>query len=1124
MTKTAAPLSIRLFGAPEIKVNGVPLALKNQKARALLFYLAATGQPHTRNHLATLLWSEFPADNARRSLRATLFQLRRAFESVGLNQAITGEDGLVRLHLADNACDVTNFRRLVAEKSEPALAQAIALYRGPLLEGFTLPDTPLFDEWLRLEDEKLTQAYLHTLKHLAGEADAQGNCDQALEYLRRVVQTDPLAEEAQQQLIGLYIKVGAITQALRQYQLLEDELQNKLGLIPSPETRALFQEGLRIQQASSPIKTSSRPALAQRTQPALPFVGREALLTRLLEISKEVKAGRGGTVLLQGDGGMGKTRLLNEFLTRLSTESPPWLVLQGACSPFDDLISYGPFLEAFQDTPLGDLTDRLLPSPSIFPSGGELKGGGDALAARDQFVYRILQTLRRLSQNTPLVLAIDDLQWANSSTLNMFGLLATRLHHLPLLLIGAAQRPETIPALQRLVTMERRRGQLQLLSLLPLTEKSVIDLLQALSISSTSIPALAKWLHERSDGNPFVLDEMMAQLRAEAILTPVGDDWRLDPGRWLRWRATYTLPDTTHDLVSWRLRNLTTAAYALLEVLAVAGQPLPFALLVDFLAYSVEQLLPVIDDLLTRRLLVEAGDGMFALAHDLLRETMLYRLSNVRRRFIHRQLAQLLATCSAIEANFPLWEIARHAVAGEDVELARRYGLQILPKLPQDYAGAETVDFLRHLYDLLAPSASPDEMLQLTQVLGNVHYSLGRLSEAAHWQQKHLDLARQTNNLAAQATAYLEKGELALVSNDYMAATEAAEAGLSACALLSETDPVFSRLSGRGHRLLGHALAMEGSDLLAAERNLLEAVAAHRQAGKPRDLCAALFELGNVAAQRGELLRALEFYEEAGQVAEAGQVHYFHALARNNFAYHSLLLGCLKAAQRAVAHGQRLAEMYELFGALLHLYSTQGEIYLYLAEWEPARESFQRGLALAEELSNPERQAGYRAGLALVARGQHDLTGAMTLLEEALLLISGRGYWHLRTRLLLWMAETLAQAERFAEARPHLDTALDTTRLHGRVLLHLQAKRLQAYLLAASNNWREAEQCFNQIMEQATKLDLPLEIARTQATWGQAALRYGPTPANGHTLATQARQIFADHQAIAEINALKLFK
>jgi DNA-binding SARP family transcriptional activator/predicted ATPase len=1112
MKKGVAPLTIRLFGAPEVEAYGDPLILKSQKARALLFYLAVTGQSHTRDHLATLLWSESPADNARRSLRATLFQLRRVLRAVALSQAIVAEGDLLRLHLADIACDVTDFRRLIAERSEPASIQAIALYRGPLLEGFTLPDTPLFDEWLRQEDEQLAQAYLSTLKRLADEADAQQNWQQAIGYLQSLVQDDPLAEDAQQQLIDLYLKTNAIGQALRQYQHFEGELQEKLGLTPTPETRALFQEGLRLQRAQSPAQTSSRPGLSSRSQPALPFVGREGWLIRLLAISQEAKAGHGSTVLLQGDGGIGKTRLLKEFLNRLSAETPLWLILQGTCSPFDDLISYGPFLEAFQDTALGDLTDRLL-APKT-----------DAPAARDQFVYRILQTLRRLSQNAPLVMAIDDLQWANKSTLNLFGLLATRLHHMPLMLVGTVQRPETIPALQRLVTMERRRGGLQLLSLPPLTEEAVADLLQGLAINPTSVPSLAKWLQERSDGNPFILDEMVAQLRADGILTSVGDHWQLDRGRWLRWRAAYTLPETTYDLVSWRLRNLSTDAHSLLEVLAVAGQPLPFALLADLLELPIEQLLPVIDDLLMRRLLIETSDEMLALSHYLLRETLLHRLSHVRRRLIHRQLAQTLAKCPALQAQFSLWEVARHAVAGEDVELARRYGLQILSELPRDYTGAVTVDFLHHLYDLLTPSGSPDEMLQLTRVIGDVHQSLGHLPEATFWQGQFLDLARKTGDPAAQASAYLEQGELALVSNDYVAATQAAEAGLTACSLLPEADLAFSSLSARGHRLLGHALAMEGSDLQAADRHLQEATASHRLAENPRDLCASLFELGNVAAQRGKLLRALEFYEEAAHVAETGQAHYFHALARNNYAYHSLLMGWLKAAQRALAHGQRLAETYELLGALLHLSSTQGEIHLYLAEWEAASQTFQSGLALAAELGNPERQAGYRAGLALAARGQHNFDGATALLEEALLLISDRGYWHLRTRLLIWMAETLVLAERSAEAWPHLDAALETAHLHGRALLHLQAERLRACLLAAGGAWPEAEACFTQAMAQAVKLDLPLEIARTQAAWGEAMLRFAPAPQQGHTLLAKARQVFADHQAVAELSSLRQFQ
>jgi ATP/maltotriose-dependent transcriptional regulator MalT len=118
--------------------------------------------------------------------------------------------------------------------------------------------------------------------------------------------------------------------------------------------------------------------------------------------------------------------------------------------------------------------------------------------------------------------------------------------------------------------------------------------------------------------------------------------------------------------------------------------------------------------------------------------------------------------------------------------------------------------------------------------------------------------------------------------------------------------PDLINQAGRGHRLLGAALAMEGRDLLGAEDHLRQALAAQRQANQASDSCATLFELGNVAAQRGELRRALNSYAEAAQAAEAGRVYYYLALARNNLAHHHLLLGELDAARRSAEQGRDL--------------------------------------------------------------------------------------------------------------------------------------------------------------------------------------------------------------------------
>jgi DNA-binding SARP family transcriptional activator/predicted ATPase len=1110
METSAVQLTIRLLGAPAVSVGDAPLALNNQKAKALLYYLATTGQAHTRDHLATLLWSESPESNARHSLRSSLYHIRHALNAQGVDTVLSSDAALIHLNLAQDACDVARFHQLLKEGSEQALIEAVSLYRGPLLQGFTLTDASLFDEWLRFEESALNQAYVNALQHLLDWSEQRQAWNEAITYVQRLVQLDPLSEEMQHRLIGLYVRTGTIGRALHQYHRFETTLRQELGSTPSPETQALLSSILEVRHHTT-TQNWTRRDHSEKSFQLLPFVGRDDLCRKLLAISEDVRAGHGVTILLQGESGIGKSRLLEEFSANLSSQSPSWILLQGSCSPFDDLLSYGPFLEAFQAAGLGDLIDLL--SGTAEADVG--KQGGPLL-------WRVWQALSILARHGPLVLAIDDLQWANSATLQLFGFLALRLHDLPVLLIGTVEHAHAIPVLQRLIMLGRRRDAVYLFSLPPLSIEAVTALTDHLRIdpAPASLPAssLSQWLYEHSDGSPFVLKELIAQLQAEAILTSNDSGLQFSVGRWLRWRATSTLPETVHDLVSWRLVDLSSPARYLLDILAVANQPLPFTLLHEFPDVDDQQLVSLIDDLVTRGLLTETASNWFALSHNLLRDSLVPHICTLRRQTIHRQLARIIEGCPALQKNFPLHQIARHAVMGGDSERARRYGLRVLDELVQDNPSAQTALFLHQLYALLAPRTSTHEMLHLTRAIGQVHQSLGQLAEATAWYHRHLELSYTIADPCTLGEAHFELGELALVANDDQATAAAAKSGLAI--VTAAKYPAHMALVARGQRLLGAALAMDGSNLSAAEHYLQEAVAAHRLTDNLSDLCATLFELGNVAAQRGDLRQALKLYEEAARAAEAAHYHYFLALAYNNFAYHSLLFGQCDIAQRTLAKGFALAETHEMFGALLHLASTQGEIHLYRGNWIAASESFQQGLLLAEELGNPERQAGYHAGLALAARGQHKLTEALSLLTGALTLITERGYWHLRTRIQLWQAETLLQCERLAEAELPLLAALETARAHGRMLLLIQGERLHARLLATRNDWQTAQDPLAWALEQASLLDLPLEIARTQAVWGELALQHAPVPHNGRELLSQAQKTLIAHAAHGELAAM----
>ena len=1032
MSNGVVRLSIRLMGAAEVSVGTMPLVLNQLKSRALLFYLATTGQSHTRDHLATLLWGESGQSEAYHSLRSSLYHLRKALQAAQAEDVLISEGDLLSLDRVSYGCDVIEFYRYLTPGDESSLSQAVELRQGPLLQGFSIPNASLFDDWVQMENTHLSHACFEALARLAGWAEERAAWTVAVGHVKQMIQIDPLSETAQQRLMNLYLQQGEVSLALRQYRQFENLLYQELEIAPSSAIKALYEDILQKQQN---IALNISKHDAARPSNILPFVGREDLIHELSTISEEVKSGRGATVLIQGEGGIGKSRLINEFVSHLVSGSQPWMILQGACSPFDDLLSHGPFLEALQSGGAADLDDLLAESNASLPD------------ARGRFFWRVLQTIRSMSQSVPLLLFIEDLQWANSSTLNLFGFLSMRLQHLPVMLVGSVQHAEAIPALQRLLTLGRRRGELRLLSLTPLTQNAIADLLRTSDVNSRVMETLAEWLNAKSGGNPFLLSEILAQLRAEKILKTMNNGWLLDTAQWLRWRTTFSLPETTHDLVGWRLANISPEARTLLDVLAVASQPLPERILRYLPDIWNDSFPALVDDVSARGLVVELrGDGALALPHHLLRETLLHRLSNLRRRTIHRQLAEAME--SQVPSNSEKWlrQIALHAVAGEDVERARGYGMRLLPTLPHEYTGAETVDFVHHLFDLLAPTAPPDEMVLITRALGTLHQSLGHLEVARQWHRQTLEWAQKMNDTAAQAEAHFEMSERALISIVYSAARQADEKGLEVVNTSIGAAPSVS--IGRGYRLLGASLAMEGRDLAAAEEYLQKAVAVHRQIENQGDLCAVLFELGNVAAQRGELQRALDFYEESARVAESERIHYYLALARNNYAYHSLLLGRVEEAQQSVVQGIKIAEAYDLLAALLHLYSTKGEIYLHLDHWDEAEASFQSGLALAEELGSLERQAGYRGGLALAARGKKDFETARQLLEEALALIAEQGYWHLRTRLQLWLVETLFEQAHYDEAGKLLNEAMEIARSQQRTLLVEQGESLHAKLLS----------------------------------------------------------------------------
>jgi predicted ATPase/DNA-binding SARP family transcriptional activator len=299
------------MGAPQICYGGVPVALDNRKALALLAYLALNGRAHSRDALVALLWPDADATRGRAALRSALWALNRA---TGGEWLLTSGDA-IELR-PGYALDVARFRQLLdAPQPMPdQLAEAADLATGAFLEGFGLRDSAAFDEWQLLEAEQLRGLLAVALAQLTLGHAERGARDQALAYGRRWLALDALHEPAHRALMQIYAAAGQHAAALRQYRTCQQALADELGVAPAPETTALF-ERVRSDHAAAGRSESAAPPQPRTTggaalpAQATPFIGRERELADIAACLDDPDC---RLLTLVGPGGSGKTRLALE--------------------------------------------------------------------------------------------------------------------------------------------------------------------------------------------------------------------------------------------------------------------------------------------------------------------------------------------------------------------------------------------------------------------------------------------------------------------------------------------------------------------------------------------------------------------------------------------------------------------------------------------------------------------------------------------------------------------------------------------------------------------------------------------------------------------------------------------
>jgi predicted ATPase/DNA-binding SARP family transcriptional activator len=989
---------LRLLGRPGFERDGVPVDLGRHKTIALLAYLAVTGQAHRREALATLLWPDYDQARAAAYLRRALWSLKQA---VGAEWVLTEQASIGLAAQLELWVDVHQFRQwrsasqrhnhpaeALCDVCQTTLTQAVSLYRGDFLSGFTLPDCPAFDEWQFFQAESLRQELAATLQQLVLGHRRRGEFEAAIACARRQLALDSLHEPAHRQLMALYATAGQRAAALRQYDECARILEAELGAQPDDETKQLY-GAIKANQYPDAAAPAAAPQPSREPLPLasarlhgptprhnLPapttsFVGRtaEVAAVRDLLARPEVRL-----LTLSGSGGAGKTRLALE-------------VAAGVLASFADRVCF---------VDLAPLSDPALVAPAI----------AESLGVRASGVRPVIERLKEYLHGQQALLILDNFEHVLPAAPAVTELLAAapRLKILvtsrAVLRLGgewdyalpplAAPDPNLLPTLDQLATYDA----------VQLFVERARAVKTSFALSPDNAAAVAA-ICGKLDGLPLAIELAAARLRVlppQHILSQLNSRLLLLTGGA---RDAPARQRTLRDTIDWSYALLTVAEQALFRQLAVFAGGCTLAAAEAVAGAGVPApdhpgILDGLESLLDKHLLAQADDGAdeprFRML-ETIREYGLERLKTSGEAAATRQRhADYFVTLA--EAAEP------HLYGAGQGAWVRRLE-------------AEHDNLRAALAWAIAHAGATG--LRLAGALGWFWHLHGHHREGRDWLLQALDQADAAgvDGDRFRAKALNQAGYLAMFLRD-----------LTRAKALLEQSVVLWRAIGDPYGL-AHALCDWGAILgtttkghPAQARVLLEeSIALFRQLGAKQNLVRAYFWHGLTAAFQHDYAAARASAAESIRLGrEVGDISNIGASMGGILAYIAVQEGEYTTAHAYIAEALQMGQEVEDRPGVALLLGSLGSLIYLQGQYAQARPVLEERLRIWRELDNPQGVAWGLNALGYVALRQNDWQQATARFAESLALWRDLGETDGMATCLTGLAEVAIAAGKLARA------------------------------------------------------------------------------------------------------------
>ncbi len=754
---------IELCGQLAVSVDGRrrEAELPGRQGRLAVAFLALSPQAVTRERLIAALWGEDAPAGQSQALNVVLSKLRRA---LGPDVLVNAGERAVQLapgaeidldavqpalDAAFAARDRADWRAVVeAARGAEALADA------GLLPGYEAP-------WLEDPRRRLEELGLQA-RELRGDAGlALGGAELAAaeRAAQELVDRAPFRESGHLLLMRVREAQGNLAEALRVHERLRTLLRDELGVAPGPQVQAEFERMLKAESAEPPPPAAAASAPLPPADPeagqsffatrsGAAFVGRRGELERLHQHFELAVQGGRRLVLLEGEPGIGKTRLALQFME--ACEADGALALYGRCDA-ETIVPYQPFVEALRRyvARVPEAVRTWSPElarvvPEVAGSGGETDAEG-----RYRLFEAVAEVLSDIAGAQPVVLVLDDLHWADTPTLLMLRQTVRATEQSPLLVVASFRDTEQPVALVDVLVQMRREHFFEKIALGGLDEAEAERLIG--EFGPRDVPAhVGHTLWEETRGNPFFLEEMVRQLG--------------------RGNGALELPEGIREVIGRRLATLSERTRDVLTTAAVMGREFRVEVLEALGAHDEDELDDVVDEGVAAHVIAEVPGvyGRCSFTHSLIRQTLYDGLTATRRARLHLRVGEALEQLEGAGAEPPLAELAHHFSLAPPARGAPR-AVEYAERAARRAAEALAYEEAARLYEvaleaLAAAGLDGERRCGLLLACGDAQTKAGAAADARATFRQAADAARGLGSarlLAQAALGYGSAGQMA---------------------------------------------------------------------------------------------------------------------------------------------------------------------------------------------------------------------------------------------------------------------------------------------------------------------------------------------------------------------------